>query len=149
MVGGVLGFDRFDENVLLPGFFDLFRDNKIIRQRDVTLRFFGVGTEAELFNFFDGQPAHADDVKIKNSMFGHRMMTHLEDDIPVGLPGSFHFFPGGCPELIHRTGVSRYPGVRGRKCLGSYILSGWGFFLEVSKDFTVHVVAGENDFHRI
>ncbi len=37
MVSGVLGFDRFDENVLLPGLFNLFRDNKIICQRDVAL----------------------------------------------------------------------------------------------------------------
>ncbi|MBA7681422.1 hypothetical protein ES703_89760 [subsurface metagenome] len=147
MVEGVLGLDRFNENILVSGLLDLFGNNEVISQSDVTLGFFGVGAEAELFDLLYSQTAHSEDVKIENSMLRNRMVAHLKNDGLVGPPGFLHLFSGHSPELIHRTGIPGYPGIGGRQRFRSDILSMRGFFLEVIDDLLVHIVTGEDDFH--
>ena len=106
VVKRVLGFGRFYKNILLPRIFDLFRDEDVILQGDVALGLFRIRTEAKLLNLFNSQAAYSDNVKIKNSVLGNRMMAHFENNVLVGSPRFFYLSSGNSSQFVYRTRIS-------------------------------------------
>jgi hypothetical protein len=84
----------------MPGGRHFHRDNEVIAELDIPLRFLREGAEAKALDFFDGQPAYADDIEVEDGMFGHRVIAHFEDDRPVGAPRPFDFGAGDAPQLV-------------------------------------------------
>ena len=106
MVQGVLGLDGPDKDPLQARPPDLLRDDEVLAEHDVPLRFLGEGHQPEPLDLLDGQPADPDDIEIEDGVLGHGVVPHLEDDGLVGPPGPFDFGPGRRPQLVDRARIA-------------------------------------------
>ncbi len=147
VISRVLSPDRLDEQVPEARPDDFLGDDVIVSKLDVALGFLGKGTEAEFFDFLDGQAADPHEVEIENGMLGHGMVAHLENDRRVGPPGLFHFPPGGPAELISRAGVAGNPGIGRRQRFRRQVEAAGEGSEHFVQSFPVDVITGQDDFH--
>ncbi len=149
VIEGVLGLDRADEEGLPARPLDLVRDDEVLAERDVPLRFLGERHQPEALDLLDGQTADADDVEVEDGVLGDGVVAHLEDDGPVRPPGPVDLGPGRGPELVDRPRVARDAGVGRGQRLGRDVLAGGRVLLELVEHGAVDVVPGQNDSHGV
>jgi hypothetical protein len=83
MIKPVLEADGVDEGLFQIGPANFFGDDEIVLQENVTLGLFRLGAQTELFDLFDEEPRHTDDIDVEHGMLGYGAVTHLEDDVAV------------------------------------------------------------------
>ena len=137
----------FDKHICQTAASHLRRNNKIIFQPYVSLRFFGVGAETEFFYLLHNKTGYAYDIDIEDGMFGNRTVTHTENDIAVGLSRLLDISPRDLPQFIDRQRISTYTGISGGDSLRGQAFSpiqGRSAFLYY---LVINVVTCQYDFH--
>ncbi len=149
MIQAVLFADDVHEGRFHARPADFFGDDEIVFQPHVALRFFRIRTETKFFDFLHKETGNAEDINVEDGMLGYGAVSHLEDDVLVGLPRFFHLLPGDGTQCIDGLGAAADPGVSGGDRLRREILGFRPQFLNIPDCFKIDIVAGEDNFHKI